>query len=93
MDAEMKTVVNKYNKLQEPLSEASDKLICGRPLTAEEIAKVKEHLTDEELTKLDEANKQEVIPKYWATALKNCGPLGIYHHFAIERDLLIANIE
>lgn len=74
-ETEMKVVVNKYNKLQEPLSKAADDLIKGRPLTEEEIEKIKEHLSDEEKSKIQEANKEEVIPNYWATAIKNCGPL------------------
>lgn len=75
MDAEMKIVLNKFNKIQEPLTKAGDELIGGRALTEEEIQNVKAHLTEEEIAKIGEVNKQEAIPKYWYTAILNCPQL------------------
>ncbi len=71
----MKVILNRYNKLQEPLTKSGDELIAGRALTESELESIKSRLSEEEVAQFGEANKQEVIPKYWYTAIQNCPQL------------------
>jgi len=75
LDSDMKNILNTFNKLQEPMTKASDEIISGkRALNQEETESIKAHLSAEDFAKLD-ANNQEPIPDYWSTALLNCAPL------------------
>ncbi|KRX10246.1 hypothetical protein PPERSA_00443 [Pseudocohnilembus persalinus] len=74
LEAEMKALTIKYEKLSEPIYEASQQIIKGeRELKKEELSNMETILNDEEKAKLDEelANKSG-IPGYWLTAFKNC---------------------
>ena len=75
----MRDIINRYNKLQEPFTTASDEIIAGkRALNEEELNYVKQHLNEEETTKLADTLTNTAIPEYWSTAINNCLPLQSY---------------
>jgi len=76
MEVEMDAIAKKYGVITKPIIQKSMDLIAGRHVPSEDqIEKIKGHLTGEELAKVKETLTNNPISEYWYKVITNCQQL------------------